>query len=165
MTDSRSHTAYLPVTTFGNAELKPLGGDGLAFAYRWMPIPDSWRLHKFCLRGQGGTIFELDALTQLLQGLLIRPMLNLNPVGFLQFETRVGNQLLQLAIVSQQNQTFTVPVQPPSRIHVLNIDIVFQGLPAGAVSELCQHIERFIKQDQLTHIRSVAGFNDKMPPF
>jgi hypothetical protein len=30
---------------------------------------------------------------------------------------------------------------------------------------LCQHIKRFVEQDQLTHIRSVAGFNDKMPPF
>ena len=92
-------------------------------------------------------------------------MLNLYPVGFLQFKTRVGNQLLQLAIVGQQHQAFTVPIQPPRWIYVPDINKVFQGLPVGAVGELCQHIKRFVEQDQLTHIRSVAGFNDKMPPF
>lgn len=94
MTDSRGHSAYLSIAAFGNAELKPLGGNSYAFAYRRVSTPDSWRCHQFGLRGQGGTVFELHALTQLLQGPIIRPMLNLYPVGFLQFETRIGNQLL-----------------------------------------------------------------------
>lgn len=125
MADGGGHSANLAVTAFRNRELKPLGGNRLTFADRWVPRPDRGRWYQFGFRRQGKTVFEVHALTQLLQGIVIGNMFNLYPVCFWEFVARVGNQLLHLTIVGQQEQAFTVPIQPASRVHIPDIDKVF----------------------------------------
>lgn len=62
------------------------------------------------------TIIEHDALAQARQRVLADQPLDLHPVGFLQFVTRMRHARLPGAVIGQQQKAFRVEIQAASRI-------------------------------------------------
>lgn len=81
------------------------------------------------------------------QRIVIWYVLNLNPVGFFQFEAGVGYQVLQRAVVSEQDQSLAVPVQPASGVDVRLINKVLERLSASVIGELGEYVKRLIEEN------------------
>ncbi len=66
---------------------------------------------------------------------------------------RIGNLLLKLAVVGQQQQTLRVVIQTPGDAKTRRLQIVRECSPLGAgshmlpVTELAQHLERLIEEN------------------
>src|SRR5690606_41754947 len=86
--------------------------------------------------------------TTLFRSGLGRQTLHLHEVLLLLLETRMGDTVLQPAVVGEQQQPLAVVVQPPGRIHVGYVDAVLQRELVALRAELGQHPEGFIEEDE-----------------
>ena len=65
----------------------------------------------------------------------------------------IGYLILQLAVISEQNQAFTVEIQPAGGIYIRDINILCQSrafgfIPFPKVGKLAEHTKRLVKQDK-----------------
>ena len=75
-------------------------------------------------------------------------------------ETWLGDFMLQIAVIGQQQQALTVSVQPASRIDAGNADKLGQSPLTGLAGKLTQYLEWFIEQ-QVTVEQKVHAFSPK----
>jgi hypothetical protein len=119
-TDSRSHTPHLAVAALGEGEFDPGGRDVPAHADGRIARPQFWFRNKPNFRRAGTAIVESHTVAQFFQCLCTRYTFHLCPVGLGQLVFRFGNAGLQASIVSEQQQTFTVVVEPTGGPHTRN---------------------------------------------
>jgi len=152
MTHGRGHAPHLAVAALGDNEFDPGGRDVAAHANGWIAWPQ-FRLGDAAHFSRARTaIVEWHAAAQSIQGRVCWFTLNLHPIRFRQLVFRVGDALLQFAVVGQQKQTFAVVVEPPGCAHLRLRNEFCERAPAFLVGELTQDIERLVEQDE--HYRS-----------
>src|SRR5690606_6825324 len=81
----RSHSSYLPITTFADGEFQPARGDGCPVSRRRGSWPDLRLIHPQWSRRAGPAGLEVNTGAELLDGLIGNLALNLNPIGFWHF--------------------------------------------------------------------------------
>lgn len=115
--DGCGHAPHLTVAPLVEHDFQPVGRYLCAIAHR--------RGARRDLRGRTQmahadrvccTIIEHDALAQARQRVFVDHALDLNPVGFRQFVTRMRHACLPGTVIGQQQQAFRVEIQAPSRI-------------------------------------------------
>ena len=73
--------------------------------------------------------------------------------------------MLNLPVVSQQQQSLTIPIQPPDRINLGDINKIFQRATTIFITKLAQHIKGFVEQNYLSlrkrdfRLRNTAKMN------
>ena len=70
---------------------------------------------------------------------------------------RIGNPVLQRAVVSEQQQAFAVGVESSGRIHAGHGDMILERGTASFVSELTKHTVRLVQQNQYRHFVLLHG--------
>ncbi len=59
----------------------------------------------------------------------------------------VGDAVLKLTVVGEQDQSFAVSVQPACGVYIFLIDEVGECLASLFIGELAEYVEWFIEQD------------------
>lgn len=85
------------------------------------------------------SVAQLDAVHEPGQLRFVRDALYLCPVRFGGLVFGLADAGLQATIVSQQQQAFTVEIQPAGRIDAPGIDVVPKRRPASRVTKLAQY--------------------------
>ena len=143
------HSSHLTVSTLAQREAQPAGRDRLAESYRRITRPQPVRFRRTLgLRRQGRAVFEHHAPAQRLQCGLVDLTLDLGQVGLGLLVPGIGQTMRQGAVVGQQQQTLTVPIQPPSRVDVLLPNEFGQGCPTVGIGELAQHAVGFVQSEE-----------------
>src|SRR3989344_3598830 len=151
----RGHVPHLTVAAFRDHDFKPRRRDGLAEPDRRITRPEYRLGDAPCLGRLSSLAIEDHAAAQSFQRFFIRFAFHLGPILLGQLETRIGQALLQLAVVGEQQQSFAVPVEPPGRIDARHLYIGGQGFASVGVGELGQHAIGFVEENQPGHGRSV----------
>src|SRR5688500_10480999 len=111
MADRRGHAADLAVAAFSERYLEPRGGNVAPRADRRLAGPQPIGLldePRACRRGHA--VAQLYAAAQPSQRFLVRHALDLGEVGLLHLVTRVGDALVERAVVGEEQQAFAVVV-------------------------------------------------------
>jgi len=83
---------------------------------------------------------------QLFQRHRINGAFYLYPVGARMGKARVGDLVLQFAVVGEQHQTFAIVIEPARRIDIWDGDVIGEGFLIAIAAELARHLERFIEE-------------------
>src|SRR5690606_18851103 len=74
----RSHSSYLPITTFTDGELEPTRGHGCPVSHRWDSWPDLRLIHRQRFGRAGPAVFEVSTGAERVDVLSGIRALNLN---------------------------------------------------------------------------------------
>ena len=152
------HTLDLTVFPFSQNELQPTDGNGRPIPYRWIPLPEALRLGNTArLTRLRMEIAKVHALGEPLQRFIRGQTFNLRPVQLCQLVPGTGNPRLQSTIVRQYNQTFRICIQPTSRIHITDRNVIGQRGPSAAIGKLGQHAIRFVEKYEAAQIGKLEG--------
>ncbi len=97
-------------------------------------------------RGAGQAVLQFDSFPERLQGGVVGSAFNLCPVGFAHRVRRMRDPLRHCAIVSQNNQSLTVAIEPPGHAKAGVVDVHAERGPAVPVPELGQHTVGFVEK-------------------
>lgn len=136
MTDGGGHSPHLPISTFVYGEFQPAIRYCFSGPDRGVTRPQVRGVDARRFGGSAVAILQGDALAQFLQFLLPGRAFHLNQVGLGQMETRVTDTRLQGTVISEQQQSFRIPVQPPGRVNAGHRDELSQGATTAVVTEL-----------------------------
>src|SRR5262249_5807226 len=118
MPNCSGHVAYLAIASFRQYDLDPSGGNILAKTNRWI----SGRKRRFLvqqrdLRGTCTVILNLKSRSELAQRDCVGDTLYWHAIGSLMSESRIGEAMWQLTIIGENQQAFTIAIQPSRRIN------------------------------------------------
>ncbi len=146
--DRGRHAPHLAVLAFLQGDGQPAGRLLGALAYRRIARPQPWRLgNLYRMAGLGGEIAQVDRCLQPRQAGRVRHAVHLHQIGFRLLVVGMGDVVLQLAVVGQQQQAFAVGVEAAGRVDVGDLQVVGQGGATGLGRELAQHLEGLVEQD------------------
>jgi len=154
------HPPHLPVSAFCQRQFDPCRRDQLSETDRRIP---RWQLRLAlqdpCGRRQCPAVLDHHTLPQLSNLILDRRPLNLGPIGTGMGESRIGQPVLQISVGGQQQQPFTVQIQPPGRVDIRHRNVVLQRRPARArlVRELRQHPVGLVEKQSAVHDACQTG--------
>ena len=140
------HPPNLAIAAFMQSNFQPGCWDVLAKA--------NWRVsrrqaglsrQKFHLRRACSLSLDQDAFSELPQRCFVRSALHLHPICPRVLEARIGEPVLQSAIVGEQHQAFTVMIQPPARIEIFYGNEIRKAL--SLTGKLAEHSIRLMKKD------------------
>lgn len=117
------------------------------------PGPNVRWFNDMNLGGSRQPIFQNDSFSKLLQSLIIWYSFNLDPIGLWKFMLRIADQVLCVTGVRQDNEAFTLIVQPTSWVDIFNWDVIGQGRSLFRICKLTQNLIRFVEQDKVVHVR------------
>ena len=149
--DSRRHAPHLTIAPFREADRQPGGWNAFSFADWWLPF-------RQCLPALGGEMGDAgrscalflndNAFAECVQLGRNWSSLHLHPIGAPVTETGVCDSLLKASVLREDQESFTVGIQPAGRIHIRHIDQVGKRAPAtaGFSGELTENTERLVQQ-------------------
>jgi hypothetical protein len=145
MIDGGRHTPHLPVATFDQNHFNPRRGNGFAEA-DWRITRWKFRLFRqnSNFRRERAISLNDEAEAEAVECAIVRNALDLHPVDARVFELRIGQAVLEQAIVSEKEQAFTITIQPSHRINVLYRNVIFQSL--ACTGKLAEHVMRFVEE-------------------
>jgi hypothetical protein len=146
--DGSGHAPHLAVLAFPQFDLEPARRDALPVTDGRMPRPEA--LGVFDAPGhtrQRSGAVDLYSRAQPPQGAFVGFSLHLDPIGLRQLLLRMADGMLEGAIVGQDQQAFTVGVEPARRIDLRNRNEVFQRRLAAFRAELAKNAVRFVEEN------------------
>ena len=78
----------------------------------------------------------------------LRAGVDLGEVGLGQLVLRIGDALLEQAVVGEDEQALAVGIEPAGGIHAGHRQALGQGALAGLAGELAEHVEGLVEEDQ-----------------
>jgi len=121
--DFRCHATHLPVFSFGDNQLQPSSGNSCTVPDRRLPGPQTSRLsNDLCPTRLGDKVTQIYTGAQVIKVTFAGYTLDLGPICFGKFVARVANSSLERAIIGQDDQTFTIGIQPTGGIDVRHGD-------------------------------------------
>src|SRR6185437_2464203 len=119
----RRHFSHLPVLSLSKDHPDPAGGYPGTVTDRWMPVRYGWRRWKNFDRAWAGSVrFAVDgdrySHLQLAQGDSGEGAFHLYPIFPLVREPRIQQPVIQGRVIGQDQQSFTVEIQPADRIAI-----------------------------------------------
>ena len=149
MTNGGRHAADLPVAAFRERDLQPRGRHVAPKTYGRLARPEPVRLVDSPRSGRRrDAVLELHTAAQESERRGVRYALDLGEIGLLRPATRIGDPLLQRAVVGQEQQTLAVVVEPTCGIDVLRRHEIGECAPALSGGELAEHVEGLVEGDQ-----------------
>jgi hypothetical protein len=146
MADGCGHPAHLAVSTFGQLQLQPGGRDRGTKADRWKARPQIRRfIDSPDFGGAGHAVAQRDTVHQTAQHLIVGETFNLRPVSFDEAMLRVSDLRLPGSVVGEEQQPFTVGVEPASSVNIGDIDKIRQRRTSAIASELAQDTVGFME--------------------
>src|SRR5262249_55187386 len=152
MADGGGHAPDLAVAAFDENQFQPRSGNIFAeangrFARRQIGL---FRQQSHLRRAR---VISLNAyaLPKPLKRPLIGNALYLRPIGAGMAKFRIGEPMLEPAIIGQKKQPFTVAVQPPHRIDIFDRDVSLERV--GSAGELAQYAVRLVENQVAQEVR------------
>lgn len=139
--------------------------------HRGLTRPELRRVdHPRVCRG-GEPVLQLHAPGQLFQSRAVRNALDLYPVGLGPLVARVGDALLQAAVVGQHHQALAVAIQATGRVDIRRGYVIGQGGAVLRIGELTQYSVGFVEQKDSAHAtenargrRNPSGYRNRSLP-
>lgn len=134
--DRGGHPPHLPIAALDQGDGEPRGGDGAPLSDRRSSGPQVWRVDQGDVGRFRHPVSESNAFRDPAESNRGRNSLHLNPVRLGDFVSRVANPGLKASVISQDDESFTIEVEPAGGIDVGKGNIVSQRGSAPAVGEL-----------------------------
>jgi hypothetical protein len=146
MADRRRHAPHLAIAALGHDDLDPARRNGLAHAYRRIARPQR-RLRNASRLGRAReSVAQPQAAAQGGERGIRRDALDLHPIGLRQLKARIGESLLEPAVVGEQHQSFAVAIEPPGRIHAAQRNVIGERGAPARIRELRQNVVRLVER-------------------
>ena len=135
-THGRGHAPYLAVAAFADNDFDPGGRNIFAEADGRVARPqDGLGQHARLGRARALAV-QYDSTAQFPQRRIVRHAFYLHPVGLGQLVQRVGDALLQPAVIGEQQQALAVVVESSGRVHARYGNKFSKRAPTCLVGEL-----------------------------
>ncbi len=145
----RRHTPHLTISAFADGELNPAIRDTFTDPNRRQTRPRLGYLpERATLRRTRWPIVQRNATNKLQRMRLGRYALHLRPVSLRHPGLIASNRRLQHAVISQQQQSLAVRIQPPSSVDIRNVDELRQRALMCVAGELRENVEGFVEKDE-----------------
>lgn len=113
--------------------------------HRGLTRPELRRVDHSRLGRGGDPVLQLHTPRQPFQRSAVRNTLDLYPVGLRLLVARVGDALLQAAVVGQHHQALAVAIQAAGRVDIRRRYVIGQGGAVLRIGELTQYSVGFVE--------------------
>ena len=164
---SSGHTPHLTIHALGDLQLQPTVRHGLAHPDGGITLPHRGLGDASDLGRPRHPPLHHDPATKPRKGRIIGEPLDLNPVGLGFAELGMGELMLQLTVIGEQQEPFAIGIESTAGINARSFDEVRQGGALPVTRKLAENSVGLVECDQQRFSscrRGQAGSPERMTP-